>query len=48
MYATVKKPTITETIRLHTLRWFGHLQRMEENRITKSIVYEFGINKTKR
>jgi hypothetical protein len=31
MYAIVKKPTITETIRLHRLRWFGHVQRMEEN-----------------
>jgi hypothetical protein len=48
MYAILKKPTITQTIRLHRLRWFGHVQRMEENRIPKSIVYEFGINKTKR
>jgi len=29
----VKNPTITDTIRLNRLRWFGHLQRMEENRI---------------
>jgi hypothetical protein len=29
-YAIVKKPTITETISLHRLRWFGHVQRMEE------------------
>jgi hypothetical protein len=35
IYAIVRKPTITETIRLHRLRWFGHVQRMEENRITK-------------
>jgi len=28
IYAMVKKPTITETIRLHRLRWFGHVQRM--------------------
>jgi hypothetical protein len=33
IYAIVKKPTITETIRLHRLRWFGHVQRLEENRI---------------
>ena len=26
----VKKPTITEKIRLYILRWFGHVQRMEE------------------
>jgi hypothetical protein len=29
IYAIVKKPTITETIRLHRLRWFGHVQSME-------------------
>jgi hypothetical protein len=29
----VKRPTITETIRLNGLRWFGHVQRMEENRM---------------
>ena len=23
------EPTITETIRLNRLRWFGHVQRME-------------------
>ena len=31
IYASVKKPTIIETIRLNRLRWFGHVQRMEEN-----------------
>jgi len=30
--------TITETIRLHRLRWFGHVQRMEENRIPKRVL----------
>jgi hypothetical protein len=39
IYAILKKPTITETIRLHRLRWFGHVQRMEENRIPKRILY---------
>ena len=34
IYAMVKKPTVTETIRLNTLRWFGHVQRMKENRIS--------------
>jgi hypothetical protein len=38
-YAIVKKPTIKETIRLHRLRWFGHVQRMEENRIRKRVSY---------
>jgi hypothetical protein len=35
IYAIVKKPTITETIRLHRLRWFGHVQRMEEIKFQK-------------
>ena len=35
IYANVKKPTIVETIRLNRLHWFGHVQRMEENRIPK-------------
>jgi len=33
IYSSVKKPTITEPIRLNRLRWFGHVQRMEENGI---------------
>jgi hypothetical protein len=39
IYAILKKPTITETIRLNRLRWFGHVQRMEENRISKRVLY---------
>jgi hypothetical protein len=39
IYAMVKKPTITETIRLNRLCWFGHVQRMEENRIPKRVLY---------
>jgi hypothetical protein len=39
IYAIVKKPTITETIRLRRLRWFGHVQRMEEDRIPKRVLY---------
>jgi len=38
MYASVKKRTILETIRLNRLRWFGHVQRMEENRIPKRVL----------
>jgi len=37
-YASVNKPTITETIRLNRLRWFGHLQKLEENRISKRVL----------
>jgi hypothetical protein len=39
IYAMVKNPTITETIRLNRLQWFGHLQRMEENRIPPKKLY---------
>jgi hypothetical protein len=39
IYAMVKKPTITETVRLNRLRWLGHVQRMEENRIPKKVLY---------
>ena len=38
IYATVKKSTITETVRLDRLRWFGHGQRMEENRISRKVL----------
>jgi hypothetical protein len=39
IYASVKKPTIIETIRLNRLCWFGHVQRLEENRIPKNVLY---------
>ena len=35
----LNKPTIIETVRLNRLRWFGHVQRMEENRIPKKVLY---------
>jgi hypothetical protein len=38
IYAIVKKPTITETISKQKLRWFGHVQRMDENRIPKRVL----------
>jgi hypothetical protein len=45
----VKKPTVTETVWLNRLCWFGHVQRMGENRIPqKSIMYVFGNNKPER
>jgi len=39
IHAMVKKPTITETIRLNRLRWFRHVQRVEENRIPRKVLY---------
>ena len=39
IYASVKKPTIIDTIWLNRLCWFGHVQRMEENRIPKRLLY---------
>jgi chromosome condensin MukBEF MukE localization factor len=47
----VKQPTIAEKIRVNIrrLRWFGHVQRMEGNRISqKSNIYEFVKNKVER
>jgi len=35
----LKKPTIIETVRLNRLRWFGHIQRTEENKISKRVLY---------
>jgi hypothetical protein len=34
----LKNPTIKETVRLHRLCWFGHVKRMEENGIPKSLL----------
>jgi hypothetical protein len=39
IYAVVKKPTITEKVRLYRLCWFGDVQRVEENRIPKRVLY---------
>jgi hypothetical protein len=38
IYASIKKPTTTETVRLNRLCWFGHVQRVEENRIPKRVL----------
>jgi len=39
IYASVRKPTVIETVRLNRLCWFGHVQRMEESRIPKRVLY---------
>jgi hypothetical protein len=38
IYTSVKKPTTIETISLNRLRWFGLVQRLEDNRIQKSVL----------
>jgi hypothetical protein len=38
-YEMVKKPIITETIRLNRLHCFEHVQRMDENRLPKKVLY---------
>jgi hypothetical protein len=43
-----KKPTIMETVQLSKLRWFGHVQRMEEKEFPKDYIYEIGNNKTEK
>ena len=46
IYASVKKPTIIETVRLDRLHWFGHVQRVGENKNSQnSIIYKFGNKK---
>jgi hypothetical protein len=42
IYTSVKKSTIIETVSLNRLCWFGHVQRMEENRIPKRVLYRVG------
>ena len=39
IHAVVKKPTIAEKIRLNRLCWFGHVKKMEKNRIPKKVLY---------
>jgi hypothetical protein len=39
IYAIVEKPTTTETIKLHRLSWFGHVQSVKGNRIPGRVLY---------
>ena len=39
IHAMVKQPTIAEILRLKRLRWFGHVQRMGGDGITKNVFY---------
>ena len=42
IYASVKKPTVIDTISLNRLRWFGHVQRVEEN-----IIFNMNLGTTR-
>jgi hypothetical protein len=46
IYAMVKKPTMTETITLNRLCWFGHVQRMEENIIPPQKILYMNLEAT--
>jgi hypothetical protein len=50
IYAMVKNPTITETIRLNTLRWFGNVREWKKIESQEKVlyVYEFGNNNVER
>ena len=39
IYLMVKKPTITETIRLNRLHSFEHVERIDENRIPNRVLH---------
>jgi hypothetical protein len=39
IYAVVKNSTITETVRLNRLHWFGHAQRREGSRMSPQKYY---------
>jgi len=39
LHFLLSQPTIIETVRLNRLHWFGHIQRMEKNRIPKGVLY---------
>ena len=43
----VKNPAIVEKIKLNRLRWLGHVQRKEENRISKKKVLYMNLEITR-
>jgi len=48
IYAMVKKPSITETIRLNRLRWFVHVQReWKKIEFPKSIILYMNLETTR-
>jgi len=39
IYAMVKNPTVTHTMKLNKLQWFWRVKRMEGNSIRKKVLY---------
>ena len=37
VHSLTKQPALSNNIRKHRLQWFGHLQRMDNNRIPKRL-----------
>ena len=48
LYHLYKEPDIVRLIKIHRLRWVGHIERMEEGQPTKHIFYQKPMGSRKR